>query len=294
MSNSLIACAIDTKECAIVRLKTSGSKGYSLSACKTLPFGLGDLASRKGEKVLKKLENHLNEWPDEELALCFGTTSYHPLPTSFPATASAEECETYCRIEAGYFLNQPEKYHYDCTSYGSSQSGAHEKKILFFYPAEPGRTATEYFSTKHRITFKGTSQQPLLHLSKFREDTQVIVELENNYMLLTISKDGRMEKMFCREIKNREEIEYFTIKALVDNPVCRETEVQVTGAMADKTLITLIQRETSITLKPLSIPPAIALNNPQKLPLSSSAAIKAISTALMALGEQKKFTLFSD
>ena len=29
MSTSLIACAIDTKECAVVRLKTSGSNGYT-------------------------------------------------------------------------------------------------------------------------------------------------------------------------------------------------------------------------------------------------------------------------
>jgi hypothetical protein len=283
MSTSLIACAIDTKECAVVRLKTSGRNEYSLSACKTLPFGLGDIASRKGKKVLNKLESHLNEWPDEELALCFGPQSYLPLPASFPANANSEECEKYCRIEAGYFLNQPEKYHCDYTGYGGYHNGAHENKILLFYPAEPCRTASEYLSTKHRIVFRGTPQRPLLHLSKFSGDPQVILELEHDYILLTVSKDGRMEKIFCREVRNREEIEYFTIRALVDNPVCRETDVQVTGAMTDKTITTLIRRETSISLKPLSIPASIAINNPQKLPVSSAAAVKAISTALMAL-----------
>ena len=59
MSKSLIACSINTKECTVVRLKTSGNTGYSLSACKTLPSGLGDIASGKGKRLLNKLERYL-------------------------------------------------------------------------------------------------------------------------------------------------------------------------------------------------------------------------------------------
>jgi hypothetical protein len=294
MSTSLIACAIDTKECAIVRLKSSSGNGYSLSACKTLPFGLDDLAAGKEKRLLKKLDSHLDGWPDEELALCISPNHYLPLPVSFPAYASEEQCREYCRIEAQYFLSQPEEYHCDCAGYGMNQNGPHEKKMLLFYPAEPGRRTIEHFAATHRIIFSGTPQHPLLHLSKFTGEAQVILELEKNYLLLRVSREGRIQQFSCREVKNRAEIEYFTIKALVENPLCRETEVQLTGSLADKAMMKRIQNETSITLRPLSIPSSIPISNPDKFPLSSATTVKAISTALMALGEQKRFTLFSD
>ncbi|NTV51195.1 MAG: hypothetical protein HGA20_16330 [Geobacteraceae bacterium] len=291
MSKSLIACAIVAKECALVRLKTSGDNGYSLSLSKTLPFGLGDFTRNRGKQLLKKLDSQLNEWPDEELALCIGPKNYLTLPASFPANASSEECRKYCAIEAKYFLCRPEEYDCDFIGYGDSSSGRLEKKILLFYLAEPSRTISEHLSTNHRIVFRGTPQQPLLHLSKHMNNAQFILELENNFILLTVSKNGRIEKFSCREVKNRKEIEYFTIRKLIDNPLCHNNGVQVTGTMADKAMTKLIQKETSITLKQLTLPPSIAINNPQKLPVSSAAAVKAISTALMALSNNKEFTL---
>ena len=179
-------------------LKLPAATDTRLSACKTLPFGLGDLASGKGKRLLKKLDSQLNEWPDEELALCIGHEKLSPpsgmLSCQMQALRNAEE---YCRIEAEYFLNQPEKYHCDCTGYGDGTSGgAHEKKLLLFYPAEPCRRASEHFSTRTPDRLQWYSAAPLLHLSKFTGETQVILELENNYMLLTVSKDGRMEKLF--------------------------------------------------------------------------------------------------
>jgi hypothetical protein len=294
MSKSLIACTIDTKECAVVRLKTSGDDGYSLNGCKILPFGLDDLASRGEKRMLKKLDSHLKEWPDEELALCIGPKNYLPLPASFPVNASREKYGEYCKIEARYFLSRPEEYHCDCTDYGVGNNWAHEKKMLLFYPAEPARRAAEHFAATHRIVFNGTPQPPLLHLSKFTGEVQVILQLEKNCLILTIAKDGRMEHFSCKDVKNRKEIEYFTIKALVENPICRDNEIQVTGTLADRAMSRRIQRGTSMTLKPLGIPPSIPISNPERFSLSSAATVKAISTALMALNEQKESTLSSD
>jgi hypothetical protein len=292
MSKSVIACAIDNKECAVVRLKTSGN-GYSLNRCKTLPFGLGDLASGRGRGALNKLDNHLKEWPEEELALCIGPKSYHPLPALFPANASNEKCREYCRIEARYFLSQPDEYDCDWSSYGDLKSGAHEKKMLFFYPGAASRRVSEHLSATHRMVFNGTPQLPLLHLSKFTREAQVILELEENYLLLMISRDGRIEKISCREVTTRKALQSLTIEALTDNPICREAEVQVTGTMANKSMIRVIQKKSSLTVKPLSIPPSISINNPKKFSLSSPTVVKAISLAMMALDEQKEiYALF--
>lgn len=285
MSKSLIACTIDTEESAVVRLKTSSGSGYILSACKTVPYGVDDLVSGKGTRLLKKLDEYIREWKHEELALCLSPEMYLPLPACFPIGASPEECKEYCRIEAGYFLTTPEEYRCDCLEHGNGHE-TYEKRLLLFYPAEPYRTVSGHFSADHRIVFSGTPQSPLLHLSRFIGNPQVILELERHYVLLTISSNGQMEQFSCRQVKNREEAEYFAIRELVNNPICRDVEVQVAGARANKAATTLIGRETSVTLKPISIPQSIFIGNPHHFKISSTTVVKAISAALMALGEQ--------
>lgn len=286
MSKSQIACFISSTECSVVRLKTSGVTGYSLTDCKTLPFDLGDLNSGKGKRLLNKLGKHLEEWHDEELTLCVEPTVYYPLPAFFPANASRDECKEYCRIEAGYFLTNPEKYSCDHTCYcDHAGSETLEKRLLLFYPDEECKTLALFLSSHHKIVFSGSIQLPLVCLSKFAEEPQVILELGNNSVLLSIARNGRIETFAYHKVKSREEMEYFAIKVLTENRVCRETDVQVAGTNSNKAMIALLRRETSITFKALGLPPSISISNPQRFAVSSASAVKAISAALMALME---------
>ncbi|MEI6846421.1 MAG: hypothetical protein WCK32_00045 [Chlorobiaceae bacterium] len=291
MSQSQIACTIDTKECAIVRLKTSGIDTYSLSGCKLFPFGLDDIAGDKGNRLLKRLSDYLKKWSQEEIALCMEPANFQPLLAYLPEGASFEAAQKYCRIEAGYFLNRPEEYCFDVSSYADEACGnvPYVKHLLLFYPAEPCRIAVNHFSVNYRIVFMGAALLPLLYLSKFTNTEQVILKLEQQYMLFAVSKNGRIEKFSYRQIKNRKEAEYFSISEIVANPVYREMDFQITGKWADRAMTTVIGKETSITLRPLVIPSLISISNPKKFPISSSAAVKAISVALMAF-EHKKYS----
>ncbi|NTU45128.1 MAG: hypothetical protein HGA99_06345 [Chlorobiaceae bacterium] len=285
MSKSQIACSIDPEECSIVRVKTSGSDGYCLSGCKTFPFGSNTLASPKSERLWKKLSEEAARWPGEDLALSVEPRAYLPLPASFPLEATPEAARAYCRIEAAYFLTRPEEYLCDITGYadGNVTNTTLAKQLLLFYPAEPLRKVTGYFTPNHPINFSGSTQPPLLYLSKLNGKTQVILELEENHILFAIAKSGQMERFSYRRVKNLEESRYFSMKELVDNPVCRETEVQVTGKLADRSMIKLIRKESSVSMKPLGIPSSISISNPDKCRFSSASAVKAISTALMTL-----------
>ena len=288
MSISQIACAIDATECAIVRLKPSGSDRYSLTECTTLPIGASDLASSKGERKLKKLTSRLKKWQAEDLALSVGPETYLPLPAYFPSEASREACREYCNIEARYFLNCPEEYNCDISGYTNGTCDKlHQKHLLLFYPAEPCRRATEQLSLYNPIVFSGTPQLPLQHLSRHSPERQVILELENSYMLLTVAHNGQLERFSCHQVKNREEAEYFTIRELMDNPVGRDTTVQCTGSKADKSMRALIAKATSLNLKPLELPESLPINNLNQFAPASGAAVKAISMALMALAEKE-------
>ncbi|MFZ4524301.1 MAG: hypothetical protein ACOYOE_01805 [Chlorobium sp.] len=286
MSKGIIACTIDHAESAVVRLKTSGSNGYTLCSCNTLPHGLQSIASGKEKRLLTKLKGYCNAWRDEEMVLCFGTESLLPLPARFPADATSEEEREYCNIEAEYFLNNPEEYCCDIARYASSLAADHNK-LLLFYPAEPCRRVAKYLSDGCQILFAGTAQLPLVYLSKFMEEPQVILELENSSVLLTIAHHGTLEKLSFHRVKNREEAEYFTMNELMENPICRQTAIQVTGARADKAMMSLIGAETSVSPKPLSIPPSLSISNPQRLNASSPAVVKAISAAVMAMELQR-------
>jgi hypothetical protein len=284
MSRSLVACAIDHAESAVIRLKTSGRGGYTLCGFKTQPHGLNDVVSGKEKRLLGKLKGYCSAWKEEDLVLCIGEETFLPLPASFPVGANQEECQQYCRIEAEYFLDRPDEYCCDIATYASGQ--AHNNKLLLFYPAEPCQRIVEHFSNEHRILFTGTAQLPLIYLSKFIEGPQVILELGNSSVLLTISRNGEIEKLSFHHVKTQEEAEYFTMKELMENPICRTTTVQVTGAKADKAMMALIGKVTSLPLKPLSIPPSLSISNPQQFPASSPAVVKAISAAVMALEQQ--------
>ena len=281
-SKSIIACIIDHTESAVVRLKTSGSNGYTLSGCKTLPHGLQSLASGHEKRLLGKLKSFCGAWKDEELALCVGTESLLPLPACFPEDATPEESRAYCRIEAEYFLNKPEEYGYDIVRYANGHA-TDNNRLLLFYPAEPCSRVETYLSDEHQILFAGTAHLPLVYLSKFTEEPQVLLELENSSVLLTIAHHGTLEKFSFHRVNNREEAEYFTMNKLMENPICRQTAVQVTGTRADKAMMSLIGAETSSPLKPLSIPPSLSISNPQQLNTSTPAVVKAISAAVMAL-----------
>jgi len=282
VSKSIIACTIDHAESAVIRLKTSGSSGYTLCGCTTLPHGLQSLASGKEKRLLGKLKDYCRAWKEEELVLCVGTESLLPLPASFPPDATPEELQEYSGIEAEYFLNRPEEFGYDIARYASGHA-TDNNRLLLFYPAEPCRRVAQYLSDEHQIPFAGTTQLPLIHLSKFTEEPQVILDLENGSVLLTISHHGEIEKLSFHQVKSQDETEYFTMKELMENPICRKTAVQVTGARADKAMMSLIGAETSYPLKPLSIPSSLSISNPQRFSTSSPAVVKAISAALMLL-----------
>ncbi len=282
VSKSIIACTIDHAESAVVRLKTSGTDGYTLCSCNTLPHGLQSIASGKEKRLLTKLKGYCNAWREEEMALCVGTESLLPLPACFPEEATPEEEQEYCNIEAEYFLTKPEEYCCDIARYASALATDHNK-LLLFYPAEPCRKIAKHLSDEHEILYAGTAQLPLVYLSKFTEEPQVILELENSSVLLTIAHHGTLEKLSFHRVTNREEAEYFTMNELMENPICRQTPVQVTGTRADKAMMLLIGAETSYPLMPLGIPPSLSISNPQRFATSSPTVVKAISAAMMAL-----------
>jgi len=283
-SRSIIACAIDHQESALVRLKTSGTDGYTLSGCTTLPHGINSFVAGREKRLLTKLQNACRAWKEDALALCVGTERLLPLPACFPEEVSQEEQRDYCRIEAEYFLERPADYGCDIANYASDHA-EEQNRLLLFYPAEPCRSIAKYLSDDHQICFAGTAQLPLVHLSNFMAEPQVILELEKSSVLLTIAHNGALEKLAFHQVKSREEAEYFTMKELTENPICRQTAVQVTGSRADKAMLALIAGERSLTLKPLGIPPTLAMSNPQRFATSSPAVVKAISTAVMGLGK---------
>ncbi|MCF8383474.1 MAG: hypothetical protein K9G39_07785 [Chlorobium sp.] len=283
MSKSQLACAIGSTESAFVRIKTSGSDGYIITACKTIPVGTNDLEGKKTARGLKKLLSLTEEWKDEALALCFCPEAYFPLNAYFPSNAARKACEEQCRIEAAHFLNRPEEYLHDHTAYSGCRNGEKlEKHLVLFYRAEPFTTLSAKFAERHTISFCGSPLLPSVHRSRCFEGATTLLDLEKSHVVLTVMENGQLEYFNFHRVKNRKEAEYFAIHELQSNPLCRNGDVQATGPLADRAMTSLLEKETLCNLVPPAIPKKVEFAEKESSACRSSTASKAIITALMA------------
>jgi len=285
-SKSTIACIIDHNASAAVRLKTSGNSGYTLSACKTWRYGTHQVTSGKASGLCEKMSRWCSTWREEELVLCVGTETLLPLPVTFPVDATPDDIREYCRIEAEHFINQSKNFRCDHAPYVSNSAIEHNSNttLLLFYPAQPRNQITRHFAANHRLLFSGTTHRALIYSSTLMEKPLVLLELGEQSVTFMVARNGALELLSSHQVTTRDEAEYFTIKELMEHPICRQTTVSVTGSRADKAMLALIAGDKAFCLKPLSLPPALSISNPEQFSLASPVVVKAISAALMGMG----------
>jgi len=284
MSRSQLACAIGNTSSAFVRIKSSGSGSYVVTACKVLPLGTKAFEGKKQARSLKKILALTEEWRGEALALCFCPGAYFPLHAYFPSNAPKEACEDYCRIEAAHFLDRPEEYLHDHTAYaGSAVKNNLEKHLVLFYHAEPFKTLSIGFSERHPLLFSGSPLIPELHHSLSIKEKTAFLDLENSHVALTVANKGKLEYFNCHPVKERKEAEYFAIHELQSNPIIHDSAIQAGGYLFDKAMTSLLEKETSCHVVPPGLPDGVLFSGRDGSVCRSSAAVKAIRTAVMAL-----------
>ncbi|ACD91154.1 conserved hypothetical protein [Chlorobium limicola DSM 245] len=284
MSRSQIACAIGNTSSAFVRIKSSGSGSYVVTACKVLPLGREAFEGKKQARSMKKLLALADEWRGEALALCFCPGAYFPLHAYFPCNAPKEACADYCRIEAAHFLHQPEEFLHDNTAYADSAAANNlEKHLVLFYRAEPFKTLSIGFAERHPLLFCGSPLIPALHHSLAIKEKTAFLDLENTHVVLTVANKGKLEYFNCHPVKERKEAEYFAIHELQSNPLIHDCAIQAGGSLFDKTMTTLLEKETSCHVVPPGLPDGVHFSGRDSSVCRSSAAVKAICTAVMAI-----------
>jgi hypothetical protein len=243
----------------------------------------------KAPKALAKLSGVLREWRDEPLALSVSHPKIRTLPAWFSANATAEQHETLCRIEAGYFLKNPEAWHWQQLPCKSAP-GEHpdmEKQLLMFFPADPCRAIERHVRSSHHVTLNCMHVAPLLFLSTFTATMQHILEIEEGYVIFFSALNGKITYYRYWPVKSGSEREYFCIRELMALPGSRELTVEVTGSAAEPAMLKRLSQETGCNLEPLKIPDSIGIMDQTKGKASSSAAVRAISAALMALSANR-------
>ena len=285
MSKSLLACAISSSESALVRIKTSGSGRYIITACRTVPVCSGDLEGRKQPHAVRKLLSLADEWRGETLALCVCPDAYFPLNAYFPGSLQQDARRDYCRIEAAHFLERPDEYLYDQVPYTGNTTGEpSEKHLVLFYRAEPFKSLAESFARQHPILFCGSPLEPEVYRSRITGGKTAFLDLGRYHISLTVAENGRLSFFICHRVKNRQEAEYFAIHELKSQPGWREHDVQASGEMADRKMIRLLEKETSCRVLPPDIPEGVEFSGRNASACRSSAVAKAVTTALMAIG----------
>jgi hypothetical protein len=256
-----------------------------MTACRTIPAGLPAFAEPKARKTAALLAGVLKEWRDEPLALSLSPEEILTLPAWFPASVTPEYIQTLCKIEAGYFLRNPDAWKWQQLRYETTPGHppAMEKHLVLFYGATPAQFIEERLQAQHNIVMNGLHFAPLIHLSTCMPTPQLVLELEKRYIAFFVSWNGRVEYFMYWPVKNESEREYFSVRELVAYPLGRSSVVRITGSAAGGSLLKRVAMETSCTLAPLGIPESISFTDSSGVRLASPSFIKAISTALMAL-----------
>lgn len=284
MTRSLVACAVDARESSVVRLKTSTGDGFVLSGCMTIPAGLAEISSPKGQRALKKLAAWASKWAGEPMALSVAHDTYRPLPASFRKEASDEECLRCSRMEASYFLSDPQSYGCDILPYGTEAGGELERKLLLFWPQAAQGGIERALGERHEIVHTSTPLKTAVGMTEMGGGKRVLLELGKGHVLLLVASGGSVEQFMHRPARNREESCYFALRKLSEAGLAAGTPVQLRGAFADRGMQELIRRESGCEPVAETLPPSLSVSGMPRKAISSPSAQNAIMTAIRALG----------
>ncbi|TNJ38488.1 hypothetical protein FGF66_08520 [Chlorobaculum thiosulfatiphilum] len=284
MSQSQIACAFDAGSTTVARVKSTGHGSFTMTMCRTIEGGMDELGGPKASRLAKKLVSMLREWRDEPVALSFSPAGLMPLPAWLPSGSSAEYRDTLCRIEAGYFLDEIERWqwHDMALEPAPSQPAGVDRRMLLFYPLAPARFIENELRKQCRVEWRGAHVEAVARLSAVTGDTLAVLELEERYAALSISTNGKIGYFKYWPVKEASEREYFAITELTSAPL-DGAPVKVTGPAASAKVMERISRETSRAIAPLELHPWVSAEKGANKAKSPTATIRAVSAAIMAL-----------
>lgn len=284
MSRSQIACAFDASSTTVARVKSTSYGSFTMTMCRTIDGGMDELGGPKASRLAKKLVSMLREWRDEPVALSFSPAGLMPLPAWLPSGSSAEYRDALCRIEASYFLDEADKWQWHDMAL---EPGAHppaglDRRMLLFYPLEPARFIESELRKHRDVSWRGVHAEAVARLSAVTGEALAVLELEERYAALSISRNGKIGYFRYWPVKEASEREYFAITELTSAPL-DGAPVKVTGPAASAKIIERISRETSQAITPLELHPWVLAEKGANKAKSPTATLRAVSAAIMAL-----------
>jgi hypothetical protein len=122
----------------------------------------------------------------------------------------------------------------------------------------------------------------LARLSAVTKEPLAVLGLEERYAALSISANGKLVYFRYWPVKDASEREYFAVTELTSAPL-DGAPVKVTGPAASVKVLERISRETARPLEPLELHPWVSADKGAGKAKSATAAIRAVSAAIMAL-----------
>jgi hypothetical protein len=284
MSRSQIALAFDAATTTVARVKSTSHGSFTMTMCRTIDGGLDDLGGARGANLCKKLFSALKEWRNEPVALTFSPSEIMTLPAWFPSGSPADYRDNLCKIEAGYFLNEVDSWHWHNMALepNPGQSATLDRRMLLFYPVKPVRFVENELLKHYNVGWRGVHVEAVARLSAITGDTLAVLELEERYVALSISANGKIGYFRYWPVKEASEREYFAITELTSAPL-DGAPVKVTGPAASTKVIERISRETSRAIEPLELHPWVSAEKGANKAKSPTATLRAVSAAILAL-----------
>lgn len=288
MSRSQLACAVSADNITIARVKSGGNGSFTTTMCRSLDSGLTALCGSKRMKLVAKLVSSLGKWGDEPVALTFSPPDILTLPAWFPADISAERCEDLCRIEAGFFLRDTDRWQWHPMTMAdeADRPPGLERTMVMFYPADPARFVENELRRHFDVNACGLHIEPVAAIASDNGTPASVLELEGRYTALYRAENGKIGYFRYWPVREESERDYFAITELASAQL-DGTTIMVTGSAANERIMERIGRETGSKLRSLALPSWVSEAKGAGKGSSKTAMIRAIGTAITALNRNR-------
>lgn len=282
------ACAINAYSTAVASIAYDTVGGYTITECKTMRAGIGELSGPNGDRAVSKLASLLKKMGIETLALSIQTPCFFPLDTVLSQNISDKTFDTYCRAEAAFLLSDPGEYLHDHVPYTLyPEQDRARRYLLFYYPCDMFEAVHGKLCSFCTISSETHYLRSIILSVAATLQPFILLELENEYVTFSAGRSGELEYFRYWQLNHRSDAEYFALRELTANQEHRKYPVYITGNLAgEKSLTERISRAAGTNLHPFSLVELFSMQRNVRSPCTSPVELKALSAAFLNLYDQ--------
>ncbi|NTV46053.1 MAG: hypothetical protein HGB11_05940 [Chlorobiales bacterium] len=286
MPKEQLSLSFEKNTISILHVVQDDGGQYSIENCQTLkfPFDLyADVLEAGQSKGMLAVMNELNPilsgFQTSRLSVSVNMDRTKCLLTHVNRNISPDDFTYECEDEASKFLRDPSDYNWQAIRMKDALDNPYEKHLLVFMPKRfMTRLEMMILPCQKEINLIDGSHMSLQNLYQWSGDQQLLLELEEHYMALSLFDKTCTESFAYWNLSSETDAAYFTLTELAKLDL--SAPISITGSSASQDAIAFLSSVIEKPITTVTLPNAVSTkcrfeNSPSNLK-ALGCAIKAI------------------